>query len=376
MNFWRNFRIARISGIDIEANPSWLIIFGLVAFTLSASIFPNRYPGWSEATYWAVGTAAALLLFVTVLVHELAHAFVARTRGISVPRITLFIFGGVSHMQSQPKTARAEFQIAAAGPATSFIIAIVMGAAALALNGLNEQTTATLAYLATVNVLLGAFNMVPGFPLDGGRVLRSIIWARTHNFRRATTVASNGGQLVGFGIMALGVVFFLAGGIISGIWFFIIGWFLRGAAQAEGQGSRLDELLGKLRARDLMQADVETVEPDEVLRHVVDEHLLARGARAVMVSRNGGPLGILTVTDLRHVPRSEWDRTLASQAMTPRERLKVVQAGNSARDVLRLIQEEGLNQVPVLDDSRVVGMVSRRELIERLQLQESLGSTG
>src|ERR1035437_2602658 len=231
--FDRSFQIARIRGISIEIHPSWFLILALISYTLADGWFPAQYSGWSTAAYWAVGIAAALLLFVTVLVHELAHAAVAIHRGLPVPKITLFIFGGVSQMARQPRSPGEEFQISAAGPGASIFIAIVTGGAALALNSSNEKLDGILWYLATVNLLLGVFNIIPGFPLDGGRVLRSIAWKRTRSFRRATRIAGGVGEIVGYGLMLLGVVFLIIGFVFAGIWFLFIGWFLHGAARSE-----------------------------------------------------------------------------------------------------------------------------------------------
>ena len=212
------FRVARLAGIDIEIHFSWLLIVALVSWTLADGVFPDRYDGWSTAAYWAVGVVSAVLLFVTVLIHELAHALVAIRRGVPVPRITLFIFGGVSQMARQPETARAEFAIAAAGPATSLVIAAVTGALAVTLGGANQKVEAIFGYLATINVLLGVFNLLPGFPLDGGRVLRSIVWGRTHSFRQATKIAAGVGEIFAYGLMGLGFLFVFNGFLWNGIW--------------------------------------------------------------------------------------------------------------------------------------------------------------
>jgi Zn-dependent protease/CBS domain-containing protein len=366
-----SIRVARVFGIDIEINLSWLLILALVAWTLSDRVFPDQY-AWSRFAYWTVGTAAALLLFVTVLVHELAHALVARRRGLEVPRITLFIFGGVSHMSRQPQTAGEEFAIAAAGPATSLVIAALTLIAGWATIDVNEKLSGILIYLGTVNVALAVFNILPGFPLDGGRVLRAIAWRRTGSFRRATTIASRVGELFGYGLLLIGVLILLAGYIIDGVWMLFIGWFLLNAAQAEAQNMQLETILGKLRARDVMHVEFDTVTPGLSLQDVVDDHMLARGDRAVVVSHGDSVLGILTVTDIRRVPRHEWASTPVQGAMTARDKVATVTADAKATDVLRLVSERRIHQVPVIDEGRMVGIVTRRELLDRLQLAEEL----
>ncbi len=369
---FRSFRIARIGGIEIEIHPSWLLILGLITYTLSDGFFPDQYENWSEATYWVIGSLSALLLFVTVLVHELAHAVVAIRRGLPVPKITLFIFGGVSSLARQPRTAGEEFAIAAAGPATSAVIAILSGALGLAFNELNEQTGAVFYYLAIVNTLLAVFNILPGFPLDGGRVLRSIAWKRTNSFRRATRVAGGVGELFGYGLMLLGLLLLLTGFALDGIWFAFIGWFLLGAAKAESQNLQLETILGKLKARDIMREDFASVTPGISIQEIVDDYMVGQGERAVVVANEGGVLGIITVTDVSRVPRDTWGNTPAQRLMTPRSNIETVAAEASAHDVLLLVGEKRLNQVPVVDGGRMIGLITRRELLDRIQLAESL----
>lgn len=370
--FGRSFRVARLAGIDIEIHPSWFLILGLVAFTLSEGVFPEEYKGWQTGTYWAVGSIAAVLLFVTVLVHELAHALVAIRRGLEVRRITLFIFGGVSHLSRQPRTAREEFLIAVAGPLTSLVIALVSAAAWLGLRAGNQQAEAVAGYLASVNLLLAAFNIVPGFPLDGGRVLRSIAWGRTRSFRRATRIAGGVGELVGYLLLIGGVFLLLSGFALNGLWFMFIGWFLLNAARAETQNLQLDSILAALRARNVMHDHFPTVTPGTSLQDVVDRLMVGEGERAVTVANDGGVLGILTVSDVRHVSRDEWPNIPVQRVMTPREKVITVPVDAPALEVLHLLGERRLNQVPVLEDGRMVGIITRRELLDRVQLAQSL----
>lgn len=367
-----SLRVARILGIDIEIHLSWLAILALLAWTLSDSVFPDQYEGWSTAAYWVVGSLSAVLLFLTVLIHELAHAIVAKRRGLDVPRITLFIFGGVSHMSRQPKTPGEEFAIAAAGPATSVVIAGVALLGALATMGWAEKVAAVCFYLGTVNVVLAVFNILPGFPLDGGRVLRSIAWKRTASFRQATRIASGVGEMFGYGLLLLGAGILLSGYALNGLWFMFIGWFLLNAAKAEAGNMQLESILGRLTARDVMHIEFELVKPGMSLQEVVDDHMLARGERAVMVANDGAVRGILTVSDIRKVPREAWVRTPVQGAMTLRERVTAVEAATPALDVLRLVSEKRFNQVPVLEDGQMIGMITRRELLDRLLLAETL----
>ncbi len=370
--FGRGFRVARIAGIDIEIDLSWLLVVGLVSWTLAERVFPAEYEGWDRGTAWAVGIIAALLLFGTVLLHELAHALVAIRRGLDVPKISLFIFGGVSHLGRQPKTAGEEFFIAAAGPATSIVVALVSVGIAFVASGRSEHAEAIFAYLGFVNGVLAVFNLLPGFPLDGGRVLRSIVWNRTRSFRRATEVASGVGIAFGYLLLFGGFGLILFGFIINGIWFAFIGWFLMNAARAEAQNLYLESVLARLRARDIMDPEFPVVPPGLSLQEVVDRYMVGHGYRAVVVALGDTVEGILTVTDVRRVPREEWAFTPARAAMTPKERIITVDADTPAIQVLMLVGQYRLNQVPVLEHGRLVGLITRRELLDRVRLAEEL----
>ena len=369
----RSLRIGSIGGIAIEINPSWFLILAVVSYMLAVGVFPDAYGDWATATYWLVGIGAALLLFATVLIHELAHALVAIRRGIPVPRITLFIFGGVSHLGKQPRTPGEEFAIAAAGPATSLVLAILLGAAWLLLRDANEQMAAILSYLATVNLVLAVFNILPGFPLDGGRVLRSIAWNRTGSFRKATRIAAGVGELFGWGLIGAGALVLFLGLWVTGLWAIMIGWFLLGAARAEAQGIQMDTILSNLRARDLMHERFEQVTPGTAVQEIVDEYMMSKGERAVVIANDDFVLGILTVTDINRVPRSEWDSTPAQRIMTPRAEVVTVEADAPALDVMPLLGQRRLNQVPVIEEGRMIGLITRRELLDRVQLAEELG---
>lgn len=367
-----SFRVARIRGIAIEIHPSWLFILGVLSFSLSDGVFPDQYPGWSTATYWAVGVTSALLLFVAVLVHELAHAVVAQRRGLEVPKITLFIFGGVSHIARQPRSAGEEFAIAVAGPLTSLAIAVLAGAVYLTMHERVEQVGAIGAYLATVNLLLAIFNILPGFPLDGGRVLRSIAWRRTKSFRRATRIAGSVGEIFGYTLMMGGVAFLLAGYAWNGLWFMFIGWFLSGAARGEKEALQLSPSSAG-RARDVMRTTYPTITPGISIEEVVERHMVGEGERAAVVAMDDSVVGILSVSDVRRIPREAWPNTPAQRAMTPRDRVLTVSADTPALEVLHQLGANRLNQVPVLEEGRMIGLITRRELLERVELAESLG---
>jgi len=369
----RGLRVGSIGGVAIEVHPSWLLILGIVTYLLGAGLFPDSYEGWSTPVYWVVAVAAALLVFATVLLHELAHAFVAIRRGLPVPRITLFVFGGVSHLSRQPRSAGEEFFIAAAGPATSLAVALVAFGLSLLMRSANEQLEAMFWYLALVNLLLAVFNILPGFPLDGGRVLRSIAWKRTRSFRKATRIATSTGEMFGWAVIALGVVFLIMGNWVQGIWLILIGWFLLSAARGEGNSIRMDTLLNHLRVRDLMHSDFAEVRPGIPIQELVDEHMVGKGERSVVVANDDYVVGILSMSDLGKVPRSEWASTPAQRIMTPRAEVVTIAADAPASDVMPLLAQRRLNQLPVIDEGRMIGMITRREFFDRLQIAEELG---
>ncbi len=368
----RGMRVASIGGIAIEVHPSWFLIVGIITWLLAVDFFPDRYEG-AAATYWLLGLATAVLVFVTVLLHELAHAAVAIRRGVPVPRITVFIFGGASHLSRQPRTAGEEFVIAAAGPAASLVLGGILFGAAVLLRGASEPFEAMFQYVAFVNLLLAAFNLLPGFPLDGGRVLRSIAWKRTRSFHKATRIAAGTGQALGWAVIATGVAFLSLQEWALGIWAIMIGWFLLSAARTEGNNIRMDMALNRLHARDLMDPTFIQVTPGTPIQQIVDQHMIGQGEHAVVVATDDHVAGILTVLDLERIPQVEWGVIPAQRVMTPRAEVVTVAADAPAAEVMPLLAQRELSHLPVIDEGRMVGIISRREFLDRLQIAEELG---
>ena len=365
------FRLGAIGGITIEIHYTWLLAFVLIAWTLAAGFFPDSYPGFASQTYWLLGLSAALLLFSSVLVHELAHSFVARARNIPVQSITLFIFGGVSNLRAEAETAGAEFVVAVVGPATSFVLAalfFIIGQAVPERGPLG----ALLSYLAFINVLLGLFNLLPGFPLDGGRVLRAAVWRATGDVRKATDIAARIGQLLAFGFIAWGVLRIFSNDLFGGLWIAFIGWFLNSAAESSRRDMAMQVLFSGLKVRTVMDQAPPRVDPSTTVDAAVLTHFLQGGQRAVLVSRDSTLLGIATISDVRKLPQDRWLSTRVSEIMTPAP-LKTVEPDDDILAALRLIAENDLNQVPVLDEGRLVGMLNRADIIRQLQVRKSLG---
>jgi Zn-dependent protease/CBS domain-containing protein len=381
-----SLRLARIAGIDIGVHYSWIFIFILLFLTLSLSYFPQTSPGHLRAGYWTAGLFAALMLFVSVLIHELAHSLVAKARGIPVHSITLFILGGVSNLEEEPKKPGVEFLMAVIGPVTSLILAILFWLAFLFLqpqwtiadlfrfSGWMPQASlfgAGLLYLALINVTLAAFNILPGFPLDGGRVLRAAIWGATGNLVRATNIAATVGRLVGWAFIALGVLWIFGGNLMTGIWFGIIGWFLSSAADSTRRDVTLKDRLSGVKVKDVMQIAQETITPGATVEELVRGVFNRRFNRAVPVCEDNRTLGIVTISDIKGLPQEKWGTTLVQEVMT-RQPLYTVTPEDDLNQAMALLGQHDLNQLLVVSDGQCAGLLSRAEIIRYLQLTQEL----
>jgi Zn-dependent protease len=368
-----SFRIFRIFGIDVGIHVSWLIIFFFVTWTLATGWFPLVLTGVDPATAWILGAISSLLLFASVLVHELAHSLMARSQGLEARSITLFLFGGVSNLGSESPHPRVEFLVAVVGPLTSFVLA------ALAFLGANliaePMTQATLAYLAIVNLLLGGFNLIPGFPLDGGRVFRSIVWQATGSLRRATEVAGRAGQLVAYGFFFLAFLMIINGNWLGGIWIAAIGWFLHNAASASVEQVRVEQVLRRTRVGQMLRPDTRTVPPDVSVAELIDRHLLPLNRRAMPVADGDRVIGIVTLGDIREVPIERRSFTTVATVMGGggNGSLVSITPNDSLAVALERLSQGDYEQLPVLDDGRFVGMVTRGDVIRQFQLRETLG---
>ena len=368
-----SIRLFKIAGINVDINFSWIIILVLLTWSLATGWFSVLYPGWSTATYWLVSLISALLLFVSVLLHELAHSLVARMRGLSVKSITLFIFGGVSNIEQEPTSPGIEFQMAFVGPLVSLLIGGIAFLLSLPLRGVNSPLTAILSYLAITNVLLGIFNLIPGFPLDGGRVLRSIIWEVTGSLQSATRVATIVGQIIAYLFIFWGIWLFFGGNVLNGIWIGFIGWFLLTSAQSANSQSMLQSMFRGVTVGEVMNPTPITVPANISLQELVDNYFLPRGLRSALVIQDDQLAGLITLGDIRHVPREQWGQVLVSHVMIPLDRLHVVSPQQNLNDVLPLMVGRDVNQLPVMENGRLVGVVSRDAIMRYLEVRRSLG---
>ena len=368
-----SLRIGKIAGIDIYIHVSWIIILVLLTVSLAIGWFPQLYPGQSTATYWIVSLIAALLLFVSVLLHELAHSLVARRRGLPVKNITLFIFGGVSNIEQEPKDPGIEFQVAVVGPITSLLIGAVCFLLQLPLRGTNSPLEEILFYLAVTNLLLGVFNLIPAFPLDGGRVLRSIIWKISGSMRQATRVASITGQVIAYLFILLGIWLFFTVSILDGIWLGFIGWFLLSSAQSANSQVMLASVFNSVTVGEVMNPKPMTVPANISLQQLVDAYFLPGGLRYALVMQNDQLVGLITLSDIRHLSREQWGQVPVSSAMIPLSRLHVVSPQQTLSEVLPLKAGRDVNQLPVVQNGTPVGILSRDAIVQYLEVRRGLG---
>ncbi|TMD78673.1 MAG: CBS domain-containing protein [Chloroflexi bacterium] len=368
-----SFRIFRIAGIDINIHISWLIILVFLTFSLATGWFPITYPGSSTATYYLLGFIASILLFVSVLLHELAHSFVARSRGLQVKSIVLFIFGGVSNIEQEPQTPGIEFSMAFVGPLVSLLIGVVCYGLWLLVRGTHSLIVPILSYLALMNIILGIFNLIPGFPLDGGRVLRSIIWKATGNFQTATNITTFVGQAFAYLIILWGILLFFAGNAFNGLIIIFTGWFLLTSAQSARSQSVLETAFRGVTVNQIMNTNVMTVPANISLQKLVDEYFLPRGLRSAFVMQGDQLAGLITLSDIRHVPRDQWPQTPVGFAMIPLERLHTITPQQNVKDVLPLMTGQDVNQLAVVQDGRLVGVLTREGILRSLEIRRNLG---
>ena len=369
-----SFKIGKIAGIEIGVHWSWLFIFVLVTWSFATGILEQFFPEWSEVRRWVVGAIVSGIFFVSILLHELSHSLVAKARGIEVKGITLFIFGGVSTLEREARSAGEEFQIAIVGPLTSLVIGAMFAVAWAVLRGPAPGVGAVAGYLAFINGVIAAFNMLPGFPLDGGRVFRSIVWWRNRDLLRATRISAKTGEYVAYLLMGLGVVQFVTFNPIGGLWMVLIGWFLRGASAGSYQQMVSEVALEGVMAGDVARRDYVTVTPTMTIAELVDEHLLSGHGRCFPVVAGDELLGLITLTDIRHLERERWQNTSVYRAMTPFEQLRTVSSQDDAKAVLQTMGEGNVNQVPVVDGRWLVGMVSRADILRLIQVRHAMTS--
>jgi Zn-dependent protease/predicted transcriptional regulator len=389
----KGFRIGKIFGIDIHIDWSWLLIFGLVSWSL-ASTFGQMHTEWTTQTQWGIALLAASLFFISVLAHELAHSLVAKARGVSVRNITLFMFGGVSNIQREPSSPISELLITIVGPLTSFLLGfifLVLGTGSIALNNMNMMNATTmlselgpvntiLLWLGSVNILVGLFNLIPGFPLDGGRIVRSILWGITDNLQKATRWASWLGQAVAWLIIFAGMsmlfgvrIPLLGTGFINGIWLIFIGWFLQSAASQSYHKVVVQDILEDIPVKRMMYSDVPVVPANITVDALIDNYLMKSDNRAFIVYDDDKMVGMVTIDDVRNVSPQSRKLVIVQDVMTPSKKMVVIAPEEEAAEAFQRLQSEDIRQLPVVQENKIVGLLRRKDIIRWLQFQSQLG---
>lgn len=378
--------IGKIFGIQIRIDWSWIFIFLLVTWDLADQL-PTFNSSWSTSFAWVLGVIGAILFFASVLAHELAHSLVSKAKGLNVSNITLFLFGGVSNIQREPPSAGVEFLITIVGPLTSIVLGIIFYLIASAsyhqiihpvsgFAGVSPET-AIAVWLGYINVLLGIFNLIPAFPMDGGRILRSIIWATSGSLRVATRWASWVGQGIGWGFIVLGIFLVFGGsipffgtGLIGGLWMVFIGWFIHSAAQSSYQQLVVHDILHGVPVRALMRVDMPRVQADTSIATLVHNWMMQTDEHTFVVMRSGEFVGLVSLDDVRKVPRREWEQMDAEEVMTPRAKLLTTTSDEEADTAFEKLATRQVNQLPVVDNGELVGLFRARDIMRWLQLHK------
>lgn len=367
------FRVGRIAGVSISLHLSWLVIVAWLTYAFAELQFPREFPTWGLELRWAAALATALLFVLSVLGHELSHALVARRFGVKVTGITLFVFGGATTMESDPKRPGQEALIVAAGPLASLVIAAVLWVIQLPLDP--KGVGGIIGWLAFINLLLGAFNLVPGFPMDGGRLLRSLLWRLRGDRYAATRSAATIGQFVAYGLIALGVLLALNEALLSGIWLGLIGWFLSTAAESEVAQMGVERTLHGVRVRDIMDPDPPSVSPNESVADLVHERMLRGEHRTFLVRHDdGGLAGLVSLSDVRRVARERWDDARVTDVMTRFADLATVGPDEAVETAMKLLQTRGVDQLPVISEGRTIdGLLTRIGIMRLIETRLRLG---
>jgi Zn-dependent protease/CBS domain-containing protein len=371
-----SIHIGRIFGVQIGLHPSWFVIALLVTYTVAAGQLPAAYPDWDAALYWIVGALIALLFFGSVLAHELSHALVARRFGLKVKEITLFIFGGAATLEGETKRPLDEALIAGVGPLTSLVIgAVLLGIDAVIKQ---PQLAAITGWLGFINLTLGFFNLIPGFPMDGGRILHAVLWKLRGDRSAATRNAAGVGRLFGYLLIAGGVFLIFQGSdlLFTGVWFALIGWFLSNAAESTIAQVSVEHALRGIKVREVMENDPPSIAPNESVADLVNERLIRGEHRSFLVRHDdGGLAGIVTLSDVRRMPRENWENARVTDIMTRFADLATIGPNAGLEAALKLLQEREVNQLPVVTDEgrTVVGLLTRAGILRLIEARMRLG---
>ena len=368
-----SFQIGKIFGISIRIDYTWFVVFALIVWTLGSHYFPKQYPSWSQSIYWLMGIITAIIFFASIIAHELAHSLVSKSKGLPVHSITLFIFGGVAEIADEPKKPGAEFFMAIAGPLTSFGVAIIFWLLSMVSGHNRTPFSAMMLWLSLINMTIAVFNLIPGFPLDGGRILRSIIWKITGNLRTATRSASVVGRIVAYLFILWGIWrIFAFNDVFGGIWIAFIGWFLENAASTSYRQMTLKDTLQGMKVRDIMMSDCTVLPNYLTVRELVDNYILHSNNQCFPVSDGGQIVGIITLQMIKEIPQDQWATITMGDAMIPLDKIISVHPDEEVFAVMQKMAVEQIYQLPVMENGRLIGMVSRDNIINVVNLKTEL----
>ncbi|WP_455364713.1 site-2 protease family protein [[Eubacterium] cellulosolvens] len=369
-------RLGRIMGIPVRIHYTLWFVFILIAWSLAAGYMPQQYPGLGVAAYWGIGIASAIILFASVLVHELSHSYIAKRNNLPIRRITLFFFGGVSEMTKEPQDPGVEVRMAAAGPLMSFLIAAVLGGFWFVGNIIHAPVTitATLQYGAYINAVLGVFNLLPAFPVDGGRILRGSIWGRNLNFVRATVTATRVSEIISIVMIGVGLVIIIFGSFIEGIWIIFLGWFIKSGAETSLRQTLMGEALSGVTVDDIMTRDILTVPPGITVQKLVSDYFLVHRHGGYPVVEDGRTLGIITMQCVRSIPKDKRRTTTVKDAMIPCERTIMIKPKTSALDAMNTMAKENVGRVLITENSELLGILTRGDLMRTIRTRQELNA--
>lgn len=369
--FGKPITLFKIWGFEIKIDPSWLILAALVTWSLAKGLFPEYYKNLPDSSYWWMGAAGALGLFLSIILHELSHSIVARKSGMNIRGITLFIFGGVSEMEDDPPDSRTEFTMASAGPLASILIGFVMFLLSYwgQKSGWPIETTGVFSYLAWINMLLAVFNLMPAFPLDGGRVLRSILWRWKGDLRWATNISARVGSGFGITMIILGIIFIFRGNFIGGMWWLLIGLFLRSAAQMSFQQLVAKEIFHAEKIKDLMVKNPLTVPRSTLLSEFIHDYVYKYHFKMFPVISSGKLAGCISVKQAAAVPKADWPAHTVGELMQPLNNETVVGPEEDAFKALAIMNHTGNSRLMVVEEGQLVGIIALKDMLKLLSLK-------
>ena len=368
----KHISVGKLLGIPIYLDYSWFLILMLLTWILAESYFPMEFKNWDKIAYWLVALLTSIFFFLSILLHELGHSVIAKKFKLKVKRITLFVFGGVAEISKEPPKSIEEFWIAIAGPITSFLLAGIFYLLGIVFAS-NVYLVASFHYLALINFILAIFNLIPGFPLDGGRILRAIVWAITKNFKKATTIAANAGRFFGFTLIMLGVFQIFQNNVFNGLWIAFIGWFLESAAIAQIQRQALNDLLFGHQVHEALSNDFGIVYPDSTVQEIIDNHFIGADRRCLLVKDNNVMIGFLTPRQVNSISVNERQSKTVKDFMISLTDITKINSEEPLLDALKKLDENNLVEMPVLENDKCIGILNRSSITQFMIELHKLG---